>query len=392
MNKLQNKKILYVWKAAWPWDVRIDKFCHSIAKSGGEVTLLAKYEPGQSVIENSDDFNIVRFGKNLSNYNTLPIPFNKKWYEFILQTASDIKADMIIVREIMLAKQCADVAKVLNIPVIMDMAENYPALMRLWKKYRYGIVNKILIHTLGLAEWTEKITVPRMDGIIVVCPEQISRLNDLYKYSEENISVIYNTPDLTFTKPEKNTSKHDNRIVFCHHGHLTDEKKIDKFLTTLLNYPNHQEKFKFIIAGLGESLTELKQIYSDAGSPDNIEFFGSYKYEDLGNILSTCDYGVLPYQVNDFNNYTIHNKIFDYFAFAKPVIVSQVEPLKRLATETNACLVYDFSTIDSGKQMFDDILAQNYQKLSDNAYQSFLNKYNWQNDSNMLINFLEKYL
>lgn len=391
MQNISGKKILYVWKSEWPWDIRIDKICSSLSKAGAEVLILAMYIQGDSETESYSNYKVKRFGKNMGYFSTLPVPFNFYWENAILVAAKEFHADMIIVREIMLAKQAAEVSRKLKIPVIMDMAENYPALIRLWKKYRNGFVNKMLFHVLGIAEKVEKSTVSKMDGIIVVCKEQIDRLNGQYKYAPEKISVVHNTPVFEFSEMLPISRISDNRIVFCHHGYLTDEKKVDIFLESLLNVPNHREKFRFIIAGEGESLEELKLIYRNAGSPDNIIFLGNYKYSDLPEIISRCDYGVLPYAINDFNNYTIHNKIFDYFAFGKPVIVSQAIPLLRIAEETGACVSYDFSSAGKAQSLFNDIYNFNYEQMSRLAKKAFIEKYNWDIDSVALINFIQSY-
>ena len=391
MQSISGKKILYVWKSEYPWDVRIDKICTSLSTAGADVLILAKYIQGDTETESYSNYKVKRFGKHKGNISTLPVPFNIYWENAILEAATEFQDDMIIVREIMLAKQAAAVAKKLKIPVIMDMAENYPALMRLWKKYRTGFVNKMLVHVIGIAEKVEKSTVSKMDGIIVVCKEQIDRLNRQYKYAPEKISVVHNTPLLNFSDMLPINPINDSRIVFCHHGHLTDEKKIDIFLESLLKVPNHIEKFKFIIAGEGESLDELKLIHRNAGSPENIIFLGNYKYSDLPEIISGCDYGVLPYAINDFNNYTIHNKIFDYFAFGKPVIVSQATPLIRIAEETGACISYDFSSSGNEQSLFNNIENNNYSQMSQLARKAFIEKYNWEIDSGTLINFIQSY-
>ncbi|MBX3044652.1 MAG: glycosyltransferase [Candidatus Kapabacteria bacterium] len=389
---LVGKKILYVWKSRFPWDIRIDKVCSCLADTGANTTLLALHNEEEKERENYKNFNIIRKGKGLSGIKTLPVPFNPFWYNAVLESAKEIQADLIIVREIMIAEQSAKAAQKLGIPVIMDMAENYPALMRLWRKYRTGILNRFLFHFLGVAEWTEKLSVKLMDGIIVVCEEQIQRLNSTYNFPAEKISVVHNTPPRSFGDYSHKSKNDKNKIAICHHGYLTDEKKITPFLKSLLLINKHHTKFNFVIAGTGESLDELIQIHQSASAPKNIIFSGAYDYTSLPEIISNCDFGVLPYEHNDFNNFTIHNKIFDYFAFGKPVIVSDVHPLKRIIEETGAGIVVDFRNIDSAAETISQIDTLDYSRMSENAKSAFNNKYNWDYDSQILIDFINKFL
>lgn len=391
MSTISGLNILYVWKSEYPWDIRIDKICSSLANAGANVVILAKYEGEDLQFEKFKNYSIYRVGLGKSKISTSPVPYNRFWYNSIFDTVKKFNIDLIIVREIMLAEQAGKIGKRLKIPVIMDMAENYPALMRLWKKYRSGFLNKLLYHKLGVAEWTESITVDLMDGIIVVCPEQVERLFEKFLFPREKVAVIYNTPPKDFVKNVNKNISCDKRIKFCHHGHLTDEKKITPFLNAMLKVPNHPERFTFCIAGAGESLEELLAIHKSAGAPDNIIFYGKYNYEELGEIISACDYGVLPYEPNDFNNYTIHNKIFDYFAYSKPVIVSNVRPLSKIADETNACKVVDFDNVESTRKLFDNIGDYDYNNLSQNAKSAFESKFNWEIDCQNLIKFINNF-
>lgn len=392
MSSILGKKILYVWKGSWPWDIRIDKICTSLGKAGAEVRILAKQNPGESTLEEYENYSVARDPIHKFQHLTIPAPNNLFWKRAIQKQATIFQPDLIIVREIMLATQSAEVAKSLGVPVIMDMAENYPALMRLWKKYRHGFINQLLYHKLGVAEWAERKSVTLMDGIIVVCSEQIERLQATYGFEADKIKVVHNTPISSIVSEiSEKFSKKDERIVFCHHGYLTEEKKIDNFLKAFLELANHKEKFRFIIAGDGESLPELKEIHENHGSPENIVFLGEYNHFDLPEIIGNCDYGVLPYNPNDFNNYTIHNKIFDYFAFKKPVIVSNAVPLERIVNESGAGKSYDFTTQDSFVQLLNDVQSFDYKEMSDKAFTAFRDKYNWENDATVMVNFIEKY-
>ncbi len=137
------------------------------------------------------------------------------------------------------------------------------------------------------------------------------------------------------------------------------------------------------------SLQLLAQQEIESGK---ILFLGKYNYDDLQIIVNNCDYGIIPYQISDFNNYTIHNKIFDYFALGKPVIVSEVTPLKRIISETQAGLVVDCENVESLVNILLNLDKYNYQLMSDNAVKSFGNKYNWEVDAIELIRFVNKFI
>lgn len=384
-------KILYIWKSEYPWDVRVEKICKALYCAGHSVTILSRWGGSLPYREAIDGLNIIRAGYNKRRFLFEPVPNNPFWKKAIDSAVNEINPDLIIVREIMLAEEAARSARTNNIPVIMDMAEHYPAAMKDWKKYRETFIRRMAVHTLNLPEKTEKRSVVKMDGIISVCSEQNQRLNRQYNYPYDNIEIVHNTPDLDFFKDIKQKSP-DKPRIFGHHGHMTAEKSIETLIRGFIIAAKKNQYIELHLAGAGESFEDMKRIAEASDCSDKIKFLGVYHINELPGILSSFDVGVIPYQVSDFNNYTIHNKLFDFFAAGKPVIVSEAAPLKRVVNDSNAGIVIDCSN--------PEIIAENilifenldYDFFAQNSYNAARNLYNWREDSKRLINFVGKYL
>ena len=384
-------KILYIWKSEYPWDVRVEKVCKALLKAGHDITILARWGGSLPQESHVDGIKIIRAGYGKKRALFEPVPFNPFWKKAIRNTVNDIKPDMIIVREIMLALPAFKAASANKVPVVMDMAEHYPAAMKEWKKYRETFVRRLAVHSFNLPEMTERNCIKLMNGIITVCEEQVQRLNSEYNYPEDNMTVVHNTPEKGFFgKSEKEIPK--KAICFGHHGHMTAEKSIENLIMGFLIAAEINPDIKLLLAGAGECFEDMKNIAKASQHADRIEFTGVYKIEDLPGILDRIDVGVIPYQISDFNNYTIHNKLFDYFALGKPVIVSQAKPLKRVVLETNAGIVCDCSNPDIIAETILNISNNDLKTLSENSYIAFRNKYNWDIDSQELIRFIEKYM
>ncbi|MFH1051910.1 MAG: glycosyltransferase [bacterium] len=419
-------KVLYVWKGKYPWDIRAEKICKALIQQGFDVFLLGRWTEGQMERENIDGINIIRVGYN-KNYNlTQPMSYNPIWKKAIKQAIDEIKPDIIMPRDIMLAEACGKLGRNQNIPVIMDMAENYPAAMKDWKKYKKSFLSRLAVHYLNLPELVEKRAVNIMDGIITVCDEQNLRLYEEYRFGMDMISVVHNTPKKEFfdsvdsnrlTVDRKTISNEElgirnsqintipdlqlvnesgkgnkDKIVFGHHGFTSDEKSLVTFLFGFEQAAIENDKIEFHIAGSGESNEQLKDIAVKLSSSDKIIFYGEYNYNKLPEIISHWDIGVIPYQINDFNNYTIHNKIFDFFAMGKPVFCSETKPFKRIISETNAGILVncekEFEIRNAILKMADMDLSD----MSNNGRKSFEDKYNWDFDSLNLINFIKRFV
>lgn len=385
------KKILYIWKGPYPWEIRIKKVCETLAQSNYEVTILSRWNFEEKQNEVINNVKIHRVAYHKKPFLSIPIQWNPFWFKEIEKQIKREKPDLIIVREFHIAVSAGKAAKKHNIPIIMDMAENYPAAMRDFKKYNSNYILRAMTHRFKIPDMIEKQSVKLMDGIIVVCEEQIKRLNTMYGYSPENIAVVHNTPTADSFQIYEKAEKQEE-TVFIHHGWMTAEKSLTKLIEAFVYALNKTSNIKLILAGNGECEDDYKAIAQKSSKQENIVFTGKYDYEQLNKLINTADFGVIPYQINEFNQYTIHNKIFDYFAMGKPVIVSKVNPLIRIIEETGAGIIVDCESIENFAEVIINTGKYDYKKMSENALNAYKNKYNWERDALELLSFVGKYI
>ncbi len=382
------KNILYIWDKPYPWDVRAEKVCNSLVESGHSVHFLSRWKKGYEKQTVINGVNVYRVGYNKHHFLSIPLLNNPTWTKAINEVVEQIKPDLIIVREIILGVQSGKVAKKHSIPIIMDMAENYPAAMRDWKEYNSNPILKYLVHTCKLPDRIEQKSLSYIDGVITVCEEQIDRLNSVYNYNSSQCVVVHNTPLKVWHSPSNipNTDK----IIFLHHGHLTSEKDISKFLKGFLLACDYNDSISFVLAGGGHCLPDLKEIAERSVHSNKVTFLGRYQHEELADIISKSTIGVIPYQISDFNQYTIHNKIFDYFASQRPVIVSENRPSKRIIEETGAGWAVDCENVNSIKENILQITKPELEEKSKLAVEAS-QKYIWENDFKKLLEFLNRF-
>lgn len=390
------KKILYISKEDFPWDIRTDKICSSLSERY-EVSILCRHQHNSLESEYYNDIYIKRIGFSFKSiFWTFPLSINPIWKYEIEKYIKECKPNLIIVREMHLAYAAGKLAQKYNIPIIMDMAENYPAAIKLWKKYNNSALKRYLFHKLKLADNIEVNSLKYMNGVITVCDEQHSRVQSLTK-NILSFKTIYNTPEKnTFSKK---TNIISDKITFGHHGHLTAEKKINVLLKSFIllcdlyyNSKSHNQAnnidFQLLIAGDGDCFQDLTNIANKSEFKDRITFTGNYEYAKLNKILDKIDVGVIPYEFNNFNNFTIHNKIFDFFAKGIPVIVSKAIPNANVVYSTNSGIVCDCEIVEELTHSMFEIIGNKYNYYAENSYFAFNNKYNWDIDSNNLIDFI----
>ena len=383
---MDRKKIIYVWKSPYPWDVRVEKICKSLSKDY-EVLILARWGKEAKKAEQIDGITVRRVGFREKSIKSIPLSFNPTWKKELESVIKGFKPDAIIVREIMLGTLVGKLGKKHNIPTIMDMAENYPAVIKLFKKYKQNLFSRLLIHTLDLAKIVEKRSLKLIKNIIVVCDEQVERLKSEKYINDHKFCVVENTPqfeentkiDKIFTKP-----------IFGHHGNLTGDKSVFEFLNAVIEMLNEGYDMEFHIMGNGEIYQETKKIVDDSGHSDKIIMYGNWKEELYQKYLDTINFGVLPYAVNDFTNTTNFNKYYDFLKFGIPIITSDTKPMVRLNKQLGCGITINVDSNDDIKESIKKLYDIDYEALSTNAYKAYEERYNWSFDERALLQFIRE--
>jgi glycosyltransferase involved in cell wall biosynthesis len=231
-----------------------------------------------------------------------------------------------------------------NIPIIYDMAENYPAMWQVFRsKLKIPLIAKIV----------ESIALRISDHVIVVVEESRERL--LRKgIRSQDVSIVSNTPELDLF--EENIDKYkkeifqNNKINLLYVGYLTKLRGLDTVINALPKIVKEERAIKLNIIGDGIDLAKLRALAKEIGVQEYVDFKGWIDFKYIPYIISKSDIGVVPHHSNEHTNTTIPNKIFDFMACGKPVIVSDARPLKRIVEKTACGVAFqaensdDFST------------------------------------------------
>ena len=376
-----SKTILYVVNAIVPEEIRAEKICSALANMGHRVIIACKWSGEDNIRENSQGYLISRIKRN--KHLTLCFPGNPIWTNAIQDHIQEFKPDIIICREMLLMLSCTKAAKGRNIPLILDMAEHYPAAMREWKKYSQNPLSRFLVHTLPLLDLIESHAVKHADAIITVCEEQNQRLQSQYSYLKEALFIVHNTPEKSIFNdviPRCNIPP----ITFGHHGYLTLERNLTNLVLGFDIAAKHFPHIKLLIAGTGETFDDVSRLVNTVSSRDRIHLTGPYKAKDLSDLYNRTDIGILPYSEQEFRQFTLPNKAFDYMACGKPIISSGLQPMKRLLDETGAGIYGPCSSPEDISLMIERMMEADIQTMSARGHQAFLSKYHWENEVEQL--------
>ncbi len=345
-------RICKVWDADYPWDVRVEKVARSLTEAGHEVHIVARNRQRRLPYEQLAEAHVHRLkpwsllGERLDAMAMFPAFFNPRWIAAIMRTARATAAEMMMVRDLPLAPTAIWVARLLNIPVVLDMAENYPAMMRsLWDVGVHRTTD-VLVRNPSAVAAVERWVLDRVDHTLVVVEESRDRIHAL-GVRPERITVVGNTPPISRLQeltPRLHTNGEQLELIYL--GLLEAPRGIGVLVDALARARRTGLRARLTILGEGRERRNFEERAHALGLDENaVRFLGRVPYPDAVRLLQTADVGVVPHAANESWNTTIPNKLFDYMAGGLAVLTSDARPAARVVRENAAGVVFHDSDV-----------------------------------------------
>ncbi len=386
-------RVCKIYDGDYPWDIRVEKILSTLVEEKYEVHLVCRNLGRKPVYENLDNVHIHRlpFFKNDPVNATLsfPAPINPLWLLTAGRVIRENKIDLIIVRDLPLALAGILIGRKYGIPIVLDMAENYPAMV--WDIWRFGGFKSVnlIARNPFIVHLIEAICVRCVNSILAVVEESKYRLLNRYGLDESKIHIVSNTPRISdYCWKGNNTGKHEDdgtlKLVFI--GGLERSRNIEVVIRAMaINGIRH--KLSLTIIGKGERDEEgrLRRLVDKLSLQGNVFLKGWIDHSYIGKYLSMSDIGVIPHAATMHTNTTVPNKLFDYMASGKPVLASDTEPVRRIV-ETEKCgLIYRSNSPEDCREKLLQLMDEKIRKgMGANGRRAIETKYNWEIDSKEL--------
>ena len=389
-------RICKIWDADYPWDVRVEKVARSLTEAGHEVHIVARNTRRRPVYEKLPEAHVHRLrpwralGNRLDARTMFPAFFNPRWVSTILRTARATRADVLLVRDLPLAPTAIWVGRLLRVPVVFDMAENYSAMMRsLWDS---GVHRRtdFLVRNPAIVSAVERWVLARVDHTFVVVEESRERLRAL-GVNPERITVVCNTPSLSRLR-ELTPKVHSNRdqLELIYLGLLEAPRGIGVLIDAIARARNGGTPARLTVLGDGRERRNFEQRARALGLDDGaVRFLGRVPYLDAVRFLRTADIGVVPHAANASWNTTIPNKLFDYMAAGLAVLTSNAKPAARIVRESDAGLVFrDIEVADCAAGIQSLANAELRARCGDSGRRAIADRFHWELDAARMLNAL----
>ena len=385
--------ILKVWDAEYPWDVRAEKVMRSLTAGGHDVHLVARNREGDPLVEELEEATVHRLrpwsmlGETLDAASQFPAFMNPRWLAHMVQTGRRTGAEVVIVRDLPLAPTAVGAGRILGAPVILDMAENYPAMIRdIWIGGRQGRLDFLLRNPSFVAA-VEKWSIHAVDHTVVVVEESGERLVGL-GVDPERVSVVCNTPwpDRIPPVEELNPPPDDGALRLVYLGLLETPRGLDAVLEGMANLRSGGLALHLDIIGGGRDEAHFQSEAERLGLSEEVAFHGVLPYEEALAVFRRSHVGLVPHFAVESWNTTIPNKLFDYMSHRLPVITSDAKPAARIVREEGSGVVFvsDDAT-DFARAVRELVDADRRGELGENGRAAVERRYNWAFDEEQLL-------
>ena len=389
-------RIVYLWDADYPWDVRTEKVCAALTDAGHSVVIAARNRGWRAQTERLAEGTVRRMrpwrwmGRRMDGILSFPAFFSPRWTGLLADAVRESAAELVIVRDLPLCPAAIRVARRSGIPVVLDMAENYPAMLRqTWDAGRRRVWD-LVVRNPALAAVVERWCLPRVDRVMVVVAESAERLVRM-GVPAERIDVVSNTPPKARALAVTREVRIGTPLSLVYVGLMEVPRGIRELLNAVADLRAGGVDVRLRLVGGGRDLPLFRAHAAALGlREDAVTFTGFLPHAEAMRAVAQADAGVVPHHADEAWNTTIPNKLFDYMAAGLPVVSSDAVPAARIVVETGAGLVFRSgdaaSLAQAVRRMMNPAARLRMRRAGREAVRA---RYNWEADSAVLLHAVE---
>lgn len=155
-----------------------------------------------------------------------------------------------------------------------------------------------------------------------------------------DVVAVYSIPDKRFFSRANSRSPSDlgkrvrggKKTVVGYVGIVGDQDGVDNVVRMALDLlKTHSiDDFTCVIVGDGPALSSVKALAVELGVCEHVTFTGYLSGQQLIEVLSEFDIGVIPDPINPYNDKISMNKVFEYCAMSLPIVAFDLSETRRL--------------------------------------------------------------
>lgn len=405
------RKIGMVLNAYYPDDIRIRKEANALMAKGFETVLICYKKRGELEEEFVGGIKVRRI---IEVNNKLVKTFHDSWIAMtkvhlfftakLSRIVEEEKIEVLHIHDLPMANTGIKVARKFDIPVVLDLHENYPAMVDFNRQFQTRWIQKInfnIFYQYNAWFSYERKMVKRVNHILTVVQEMKDRLVKMHGIEANKIIIVGNEEEKEFWKKIDTREKEVSTILskgkynLLYVGGLGPHRGLDTAIKGIGLIKEEYPDMHLHIVGGGNYAQALKSLVENMGLNTFVTLHGKVPFDLVAPLMKRADLNLVPHNSTEHTEHTIPHKLYQIMMIKAPLLVSSCAPLKRVVSENNSGYIFEAdSPEDFAKQVI--YIYQNRDealKVAEHAMQRTLyGDLNWENRSKPLLDLYNQLL
>ncbi len=213
------------------------------------------------------------------------------------------------------------------------------------------------------------------------------------KKRPERVFVVRSCPDLKNVRrgPARPELKEGKPYLVAYVGVMGAQDGLDLLLESIEIVAKRKDRRDafFVLIGAGTELPRLQALAAEKGLDAAVRFTGRIPDEELAAYLSTADVCVAPDPKNPMNDKSTMNKILEYMAYGRPVVLFDLTEGRRSAADA-ALYARPNDPADFAEQMLKLLDSESLRRqLGERGRRRIEEKLNWEIEKKALLEAYE---
>ena len=340
-------KIGMILDAEFPPDPRVENEAISLIKAGHEVFLFCLKYADEKASETINGIQVKRYFSNKLEFKLSALAYTFPLYGFLMkkkihQFVKETNIEAIHVHDIRIADAVFKVNKRYNLPVVLDLHENRPEIMKFYP-HLSKFPGKYLISTKKWKNKEEEFIIKAYKVIVVTSESKNEILKRIPVHANKIIEVPNTVRESFYINPTilpEIVNQYSNNFVFLYIGDTGLRRGLYTAIKSISFLKNKIENIKLVIVGKNSADIVLKKLVKELNIEEYVDFLGWKDQSLFQSYILSSDICISPLHRNLHHDTTYANKIFQYMSFAKPLLVSDAIAQRNLVEKNNTGLVH----------------------------------------------------
>lgn len=387
---------------SFPPDSRVENEAYSLIKAGHEVHLFSlSYQKVKLKREEVNGIEVHRYKAGKLTYKLSALAYTFPFFHNLIKKRisgflREVQPDAIHVHDMLIAQAVMDVNSKADKPLhlTLDLHEDRPEIMQFYPHLK-KMPGKYLIK---IDVWRKKQNelIQRADKVVLVTNEAVERAMTLTGEGKSKFIPLPNTIEkdiyFNYTIDRKVTRRLKKGFDIVYVGDTGLRRGTDTAIRALRLLIEKVPQAQLILVGKSTEDIHLVELVEELGLSAHVVFEGWQDVSLFPSYVYGAEVCISPLHRNLHHDTTYANKIFQYMAGERPLVVSDCTAQANVVRATECGLVFE---ADNPKAMAGCLLElynnpSEARKMGENGLRAVQENYHWENTSKALISFYQE--